>query len=695
MSYYIGIDTGGTFTDCVVMDETGATVVGKAPSTPADYSQGILESVKVTAESMGMELHDLLSQSILFSHGTTTATNALITRSGAKTGLITTVGFEDTIIIMRVMGKYAGLGEQVLKRQVKSAKPPPLIPKSLIRGVHERIDYKGSEVAKLDHEGAVAAVKSLAEEGAEAIAVCLLWSHRNPSHEREIKQIIQDLYPDIYVTISSDLVPLQGEYERTATTAINTYLGPMISRYLSNLENGLRSAGFKQPPLVMQAGGGVLSAEQAARQPVSMIHSGPVAGVIGSQYLAGLLGYENVITTDMGGTSFDVGLIYGGVAEPAIESIVAQYHLMIPMVAVDSIGAGAGSIAWIEPIINRLRVGPQSAGADPGPACYGAGGALPTVTDANVVLGYLNPDYFLGGRKKLERDKAYQAIKTHVADPLGMDVMEAAAGIHDIVNAHMADLIRSATVGKGYDPRRCVLFAYGGAGPVHAYDYGREAQAIIVPASASVHSAMGALASDMVRTYHLGSPMKVPVDPAAFNSVLSELEARAIEDLGKDGFRGADIELVRYVDMRHLRQVHEVRVPCQGGTLGENDLEKLYDDFEVYYERAYGAGSSFRESGIQVISFSVEARGRIAKPTLTKRAMGSSDPSAAVKERRDVILHRRAVSLDVFDFEKLEPGNVVPGPAIIETPITTIVIDGDQKGVVDEYLNMIVSPKEA
>ena len=695
MSYLIGIDTGGTFTDCVIMDETGKVVAGKSPSTPGDYSLGILDSVRVTAESMGLGLEGVLKDSILFSHAATTATNAVVTRRGAKTGLITTAGFEDTILIMRIMGKYAGLGEAAIKRQIQREKPEPIVPKALIRGIHERVDYKGEVVVPMSDDAVREAAKSLVDAGVEAIAVAFIWSPRNPSNEQRVRDIINEMYPHIYVTISSDLCPLLGEYERTATSAINSFLGPLISNYLERLEGRMADAGYPNPPLVAQAHGGCLGIEQAARQPVSMIHSGPVAGVIGSQYLANLLGYESVITTDMGGTSFDVGLIYGGVAEPAVESIVAQYHLLIPMVAVESIGAGGGSIAWIEPSVNRLRIGPQSAGAEPGPVCYDAGGTEPTVTDADLVLGYLNPDNFLGGRRRLNREKAYEAIKTKVADPLGMDVIEAAAGIHRIVNSHMSDLIRSVTVGKGYDPRRCVLFAYGGAGPVHAHAYGKEAQAIIVPSAASVHSAMGALASDIVRTYQLGSPMKAPVEPDRFNAVFSGLESRAIEDLRRDGFKDDDVTLTRYVDMRHMRQIHEVRVPCKSGDLNEEDLERLNEDFEENYERLYGRGSAFREAGVELISFTVEGRGRIVKPTLAREPLGSADSLGAVKGQRDIVLDLESFNVSVYDYERLHAGNVVDGPAVIETPITTVVIDTSQRASLDEFLNIIIRSKEA
>jgi N-methylhydantoinase A len=695
MSYFIGIDTGGTFTDCVVMDREGRLTVGKAASTPGDFSAGIVESVKVTANSMGMTLEELLGQTTLFSHATTTATNALITRSGAKTGLITTAGFEDTILIMRIKGRYAGLGEEAIKHLVKREKPVPLIPKVLIRGVQERVDYKGEIVTPLNRDSVIEAVRFLADRGVEAIAIALLWAQANPSHEQEIKRIVNEMYPDFYVSTSSDLVPLLGEYERTSTTAINAYLGPLVSKYLWRLGDRLGRAGYRGSPLVAQSHGGCLGLEETAQRPVGMINSGPVAGIIGAKYLADLLGYENVITADMGGTSFDVGLIYRGTPQKALETVVTQYHVLVPTIAVDSIGAGGGSIAWVEPVTNLLKVGPRSAGADPGPACYNIGGTEPTVTDADLVLGYLNPDYFLGGRMKLHQEKATQAIKTKIADHLGIDVAGAAMAIYDIVNSHMSDLIRSMTVGKGYDPRQCVLIAYGGAGPLHASAYAREAMTIVVPSTASVHSAMGALASDIVHTYQLSVPMKVPADSDLFNSVFASMETRAIDDLRKDRFKEEDTVIARYVDMRYMRQVHEVTTPCPGGRLSSEDLEKVYTAFETLYEKLYGKGSAYREAGMQIITFRVEARGRITKPKLIRYEMNPPDPSAALKTKRQTFLHGKSTNMDVYDFNKLQAGNMVPGPAIIETPTTTILIDSDQMARLDEWLNTIIVLKEA
>ena len=466
MPRMIGIDTGGTFTDCVVLNEDGQFTFGKAPTTPSDFSSGTIDSLRVVASGLNMTLEELLKDTILFSYGTTVATNTIINRSGAKTGLITTRGFEDTILIMRAIGRIAGLSEEEIMYMARTYKPDPLVPKPLIKGVRERVDYKGKVVIPLNINEVERVVDELVQRGVEAIAVVLMWSQANPIHERAVGTLISHRYPEIYLSLSSDLVPLIGEYERTATTVINAYLGPVIHQYLSSLGEKLKSYGLRVPSLVMQSYGGSLPAEGTVKRPVGLLSSGPVAGVIGSRYLAELLGYQNIITTDVGGTSFDVGLIYNGVIEMEKRPTISQYSLLIPMVDVKSIGAAGGSMARVEPATGLLKVGPKSAGADPGPVCYDKGGTEPTTTDADLILGYLNPDYFLGGRIPLKKEKAYEAIKTKIADPLGMDVIDAAAGVYAITNSQMSDLIRSISVGRGYDPRTCVLFSYGGAGPL-------------------------------------------------------------------------------------------------------------------------------------------------------------------------------------------------------------------------------------
>jgi N-methylhydantoinase A len=690
LSYHIGLDTGGTFTDCVIIDEIGNVALGKAPSTPDDFSRGIMDAIQRTGSELGLGMSELLQETTVIAHAATTATNALLTGKGRATAaLITTAGFEDTLPIMRASGRNAGLGEAAIKRQVKANKPRPLVPRSLIRGLNERIDYTGRILVPLDRAEVEAIVEELLQLGVESMAVSLIWAHRNPEHESAVLDVIRSTAPDLPVSLGGTLAPVMGEYERTATAAANAVLAPMVSQYLSRFSTRLEEAGYRGATLVAQAHGGMLGLSKAAERPVSMIHSGPVCGIMASQYLAGQLGYRNAIATDMGGTSFDVGVIYRGTPEPARETIIDQYSLRIPMLAMDTIGAGAGSIAWVEPSTGRLHVGPQSAGASPGPACYGTGGKTPTVTDANVVLGLLNPDGYLGGSKPLDRARAVAAIEEYIAGPLGIAVEAAASGIHEIANAHMADLIRATTVGRGMDPRRCALFAYGGAGPLHAYGFGQQAERVVVPAAGSVFSAMGCAIADIVHAYEVSVPMQVPAHAAEFNSVFARLEQQAAEEMDEEGFSADQISLRRYVTMRHRRQVHEVRVPVPAGVLDATALDALYAEFEAVYERKHGRGSAFREAGQEIVSFIVEATGVIGNPGINAESeRAASDPSVAFKGQRRVVLHREEDLASIYAYEKLRYGNVIQGPAIIESSISTIVVDASMSAEVDNMRNV-------
>lgn len=697
MAYFIGVDSGGTFTDCVIMDETGEIIMGKAPSTPEDFSIGVLEALRETARSLEKDARHILRETLLFAHGTTIATNTIINRTGSRTGLITTRGFEDTILIMRVIGRIAGLGEMEVKHIAKSNKPDPIVPRSLIKGVKERVDYKGRILIPLDKEDCHKAVEELIQEGVDAIAVSLLWSFVNPSHEKEIKAMIQEINPKIFVTLSSELIPIIGEYERTSTTALNAYLGPGVSRYLTSLAEKLKEEGFSYSPIIMQSYGGCLPCEKASIYSIGLVSSGPAGGVMGSKYLANLLGYENVITTDVGGTSFDVGLIYSGVVEEAKNPSINQYNILTPMVEVKSIGAAGGSIAWIEPYTNLLKVGPISAGAMPGPVCYDRGGKEPTVTDVDLVLGYLNPEYFLGGRIRLNKDKAIKAIHENIAIPLGISAEEAAYGIFRITNAHMSDLIRKATIEKGYDPRRCVLFSYGGAGPIHASSYGKElgVKEIIIPFTASVHSAMGILSSNIVHSYEFSDYMSMPADVKRVNANFEKLEKEATDSLLRENFKREEITLKRYMDMRFRRQIHEVRCPIRGGELTEKGLEEIADEFVNLYERMYGKGAAFKEAGIDIVNFRIVAEGTIIHPKLKKLNLLGQDSSKALKQKREVFFASLEdfILTNVYDFNLLAPGNEVKGPSIIESTVTTIVINPGQVGIMDEYRNIISKDK--
>lgn len=702
MKYFIGTDTGGTFTDTIVMNENGKLSMYKTHTTPHDRSIGIMEAMKLAASDLGISENEFLTQVRYFGHGSTAATNAFIERKGVRTGLITTEGFGDTLLIQRSMGQWAGLGDQLTHYSIRKL-PDPIIPKELIEEVPERIDYKGAVIVSLNEQKAREAVRRLVGRGVEAIAVSFLWSFANPVHEQLIKKIVKEEAPDVFLSISSETAPVLGEYERTATTAINAYLGPSIASYVTNLEEKLKAKGFKGIFTIMNSNGGVIPADEAREAAVSLLTSGPAGGVLASVRLAEQMGYQNVITSDMGGTSFDVGLIIDGKPLVSSSSTVESYHVVQPMVKVTAIGAGGGSIAYVEN--GHLFVGPQSAGAVPGPVCYDQGGTEPTITDADVVLGIIDPDNFLGGKMKLNKEKAEEAIRTKIAEPLGMTVVEAAAGIRTISDNRMADLLRQATISQGYDPREFVLFAYGGAGPAHSYSFGAESgvQKIVVPYTATVHSAYGTGTSDIRRSYYITKRMHTPAmfQKASdhlffkeFNEVFEQLEETGEKALINDFVTKENVSFSRLVDLRYRGQFNQLSVEISNGKLAEQDIDDLIARFEQKYEERYGAGTGYREAGVEITGFRVHGKAPVPKAEISKLKKGSEGKAIARKER-NVYFHEANsfLATSIYNEVDLEPGMSIAGPAIIEHPGTTVVIGPKQQAAIDDFLNTVILPE--
>ncbi len=695
--FFIGIDIGGTFTDLALVDEGGFLRIYKAETTPHNLAQGVMDALDLAARDLGISTRDLLQKTSYFAHGTTAATNAFIQRKGCKTGLITTFGFGDTILMTRLLGMTADLSEEEVLHYSLRGYPDPIVPYHRIKEVRERVDYKGSVVLPLDEADVMKTAQEFKAEGIEAVAVCLLWSFKYPDHERRIKELVRQVMPEAPVTLSSELIPVAGEYERTAAVVINAYLSPIISNYLKNLVVEFREKGLKGPALILTSSGGVLPVKEAGEKAVTLLESGPAGGVIASTYLGNTLGYRNIITTDMGGTSFDVGLIINSDPTVTHRTMVGKYHINVPMIDIASIGTGGGSIARVDG--GYLRVGPLSAGAVPGPVCYGKGGAEPTVTDADVVLGFIDPDYFLGGRIKLNKEAATRAIEEKVARPLGISTIEAAAGIRRVSDSQMADLLRKVTLQRGHDPRDFVLFAYGGAGPTHCSAYGSElgVKSIIVPITATVHSAYGAVASDLQYSFDLSDFMRTPpffdiaskyLDAGKINANFRTLEDKAIKALIENNIKREDIVLKRSVGMRFRRQTHEIPVPAGNGDLTAADVDGLVASFEKLYEDRYGQESGFKEAGIELTTFSLNATGRTPKPKLREVPSHSADASAALKGERRVYFGKEFVVTKVYDGLKTLAGNAIPGPAMIEYPGTTVAIGPGQRGAVDRFLNI-------
>jgi len=693
--YRIGVDIGGTFTDCVVADEHGSRSVSKAPTTPGSLQDGVLEAVAVNAEQLGLTRAQLLAATDLFVHGTTQATNAMLTRTGARTGLITTKGHEDAIIIGKVYAKVAGLPERDLVHSSRLRKPDPIVPRSLIRGVTERIDRDGDVIVALQEDEVIAAIDSLLEAGVEAIAVSLLWSFVNDSHERRIKELLSERAGSVFAAYSHEIAPVLGEYERTATTAITAYVGPKVVGYLERLESRLQEEGLAQPLLVMQASGGLTSVLDAAQRPIVTLDSGPTGGILGCQHLGRLYGEQNVICTDVGGTSFDVGLILRGEVPLEIEPVVAQYSLRMPKVLVHSIGSGGGSIAWLDEG-GLLRVGPQSAGSRPGPACYGNGGTEPTVTDADLVLGYLDADNFLGGRMHLDRDLALRALAT-VGQHLGMEPEEVAVGVFRIINSQMADLIRKSTIEQGHDPRECVLVAYGGAGPTHAVFYGHEigSKAILVLADSTVFSAEGMLTCDITHTAEVSRAMAMPFNDTSLGALTERfegLEQRVLAQFAAEGAAREEVSLMRTLGVRFRQQVHTVDVEVDSGALDEAAGERILERFIQRYGQVYGEGALLLGGGNEVELHRVVGTRPIDPVAFPEHEAAGADASAARKGARDAYFEPVGyTSTAVYDGDALACGNVVEGPAIIERMGDSVVVPPGFVAEVDRLLTIRLS----
>jgi N-methylhydantoinase A len=691
MKYYCGVDTGGTFTDCAVIDATGTITIAKRPSTPEDYSIGVFDALAACSGRLGISLEDLLANTEHLFLGTTVGTNALLQMKGAKTGLITTRGHKDSLLIMRSAGRSIGLPIEQLLHVSRHQKPQPLISRRLIQEVSERIDWKGDVFLKLNESEAEEAIRSLVEDGVDAIAICFLWSIVNPAHEQRVKGMVERIAPDLFVSCSHELIAKRGEYERTVGTAINCFIGPVMKSYIEKVERKAASLGFAKQILVLQITGGVVPAAEVVRSPLYTIGSGPSAGVTGSSFLAASMGHDNAIITDMGGTSFETGIIHAGQALTASETIVNQYVFSMPRLDVESIGSGGGSLVWVEDISGTLKVGPESAGADPGPACYG-NGLLPTVTDANLILGYLNPDNFLGGKIPLDKDKSVEAIRP-LAKKMGLDVLEVAAGAMRIAETKMAELIRQMTLQRGLDPRDFVLFSYGGAGPTHACEYARELgiKNVIIPLGtiSSTWSAFGMLCADILHVYEKSELLSPPFDLEYINRSFEELEAKGSRQLEKDGVKPDRVEFRRFLEMKYKMQIHQLEVPVPSGLLDEAGLGQVLVRFEEIYESFYGKGSAYREAGVEIGLFKLNAVGRMVRPQLPELGVADDDPLVGSRE----VFWRDGGELretPIYNGPRLGAGWVIAGPAVIEFPETTIVVPPFAEGVVDRSGSFVI-----
>ncbi|MSS70174.1 MAG: hydantoinase/oxoprolinase family protein [Candidatus Latescibacteria bacterium] len=692
--YRLGVDVGGTFTDATLIDETtGEIRVGKVPSTPGDPSIGFIEAVHRILRDAGA----MPAEVGYVAHGTTVATNALIEGKVARTGFVTTEGFRDMLEIARQVRPtlYDLLFE----------KPRPLVPRHLCFGAPERVDARGNVLTPLD-EGAMRRVaEALRREGVASIAVCFLHAYASPAHERRAGEILREVFPEAMVSLSSEVAPEFREYYRASTTVINACIRPVVARYLRNIEVRLREEGLKAELLVMQSSGGVLTFAAASERPVFMVESGPAAGAIAATYLGGVLGYRDVISFDMGGTTAKAGLIQDGaprvtkdyeVGATARAGVGASrgsgYPIRTPVIDLVEIGAGGGSIAWVDSG-GVLRVGPQSAGADPGPVCYGRGGTAPTVTDADLVLGRLNPDYFLGGEIALDVAAARRAIQERCADPLKMDVVAAAHGIVEIANAAMVNALRLVSIQRGYDPRDFALVAFGGAGPAHANRLAAETEipTVVIPMSPGTTSAMGLLVTDLKHDYSTTLIQRADLaDLAAMAAVYGKMEAEGRATLAREGVRPEDTAFLRQVDTRYAGQSYELTIPLPGEGPGDADIARALDRFHAEHDRAYGYSASGEP--VEFVNLRLTATGQIARPRLRELGTKGGDATQARKAVRPVYFAERDgyVECPIYDRYRLGAGCVIEGPGIVEEVDSTTVIHPGYQAEVDRYGNLIL-----
>ncbi len=672
-SFFVGIDVGGTFTDCVLVDSNGRSAVEKTFTTPEDPSKGVVNGLEKLSVKLGVPFRDFLGRVRRIVHGTTITTNAVLTGSGASTGFITTKGFRDILLMRR------GVRENQFNS--KCNPPLPLVPRNRTFTVAERTDCEGREVTPLDRETAKQAIRELRKAGVESVAVSFLFSFLSPEHELQVAELLETEFPQAYVSLSTLVLPQLRAYERHSTTVLNAYVGPILARYLGSLTERLKTAGFAGRLLIMQSNGGVMAPETASRFACRTLLSGPAGGPVAAIFYGERASRKDLITMDMGGTSFDVSFIKGGEVSFTTAGEVGGHAMAFPVLDIRTVGAGGGSIAWVDDG-GVLHVGPQSAGADPGPICYGRGGKAPTVTDADLALGYLGVEDFLGGQFPLDLDSAVKGIEERIARPLSIGVVAAAEGIHKIVNGTMADAIRLVSIAQGYDPRQCTLVVAGGAGAVHAAAIARELgiRSLLIPREASVFCAAGMLLSDLrhdyVRTFsgELSAISKKKVE-----ELYREMAAEALQTLSEEGMQKEDAVLSYAVDLKYVGQFHEVTMPFR---FPSDSFAELQKSFDVQHRKLYGY--NLPGQPVEALHWRLAAIGRTERPEFG-RAASNSREAPIRKKIREVIFDGQKVATNVYEGSELKSQSTIQGPAIVEEPTTTVVIPPRSTLVVNEF----------
>ena len=685
--YRVTVDTGGTFSDFVFFNEdSGEIAITKVPSTPKEPFQAVLNGVNELIDQ-GVAAGDIS----FFCHGTTVGTNALLEEKGAKTGLMVTQGFRG---IYEVMEQTRGYGPATY--DLFFEKPRLLAPPYLTEEIPERVDFKGNVLKAIDVEASRAAIRRLKQKGVQSVAVCCLFSFLNPDHELKIKELFAEEFPDARLSLSYEVLPQIREFYRLSTTVINGYIQPVMATYLNHLESRMRAMGVVTPKLyIMQSNGGVSTFKGSAEKPVATVLSGPAGGVIASMGTCERVGINNIITFDMGGTSCDVALIHQGNPVITTQGKINLRPIALPMLDIHTVSAGGGTIARID-AVGGLQVGPDSAGADPGPVCYNRGGENITVTDANMVCGVLDPNHFLGGRMKLDKEKAHRVLEEKLAKPLKLDLLEAADGVLKIIEAKMEEAIKAVSSARGYDIRDFTLVAFGGGGPMHA---GRMAldlgiPSVLVPLTPGVHSALGLLMSDVKHDYVRSKLVGLEdLDLAEINHMFHQLIERAKADLKSEGFSDEEIKIEPYLDLRYAGQGYELTVPSSMPPYTKHDLTLMRSLFDTMHEQ--NSGHKAESEPVELVSLRLISLGLVPQAKLSPGKVTGRKVEAAKLGERKVYFGKEhgVLTTQVYNRDLFEPGHKLTGPAIVEQLDTTTVIHPEQEAVVDEYRNIIIREK--
>lgn len=690
MNYRLGVDAGGTFTDFVLADRKGNIHLFKATSTPEDGTRAIAEGFAQIAETLGVPMSDILGQTELCVNGTTVGLNALIQHKGVKTGLICTAGHEDSLEIR--------LGHKEEGYRYDDAYPPAqiLVDRHLRAPVRERVLGDGSVRTPLNEQDVRDACEQFRREGVQAVAVSFLWSVANDRHERRAAEIVREMLPDAYVSVGIEVFPQMREYTRTSTAVVNAYLGPVLNAYVTRIDKFYQDNGTRIPVRYFQSNGGMASRGVMVSRAVNAINSGPASAPMAGRHVAQPLGFESFITVDMGGTSFDITLTHQGKTNVTKDHDFLRYRIGTPMIQVETLGAGGGSIGWIDSM-GVLNVGPQSAGATPGPACYMRGGTLPTVTDANVALGYLNPESLLGGRLPIDAGASRTAIATHLAEPLGITVEKAAFGIFSIVNNNMVNGIRRVSIERGYDPRDFALIGAGGATALHITALAREIgiRTVLVPKLASGLCAFGQILSDVKYNYMAATPMRLDkrADLARLEQRFADLEREGAAALRSEGITRDRIAFKRSIDMRYVGQVHECSVDIGDTVVGSTTIDAIKSAFHQLHKQLFTYDEP--ASLIEVVNIETTVFGKTELLSPAQLPKGGN-AAAAIKARRPMIFGGDAAPIEtpVYDGTLLGADDVIDGPSVIEEPTTTIVVQPGWQARLDATGCYVISSQE-